>query len=223
MKFPRNMAPFVILDSDQPVRQLSEFLGLVEHFSVSAFKFHGPGANLGFQCVGQRAKPLLAFPKRLFGAFLSGDVPRYLRSPDEAALRVFYRRYGQGNIQHTAVFAHAYRFEMLQAFASFEPVKNHRLFGSAVGRNNERDVASDGFFGGVAEESFRSFVLTGYYAVALLAGEPFVPGTHECGQVLEAILGFTWQPTWYGVSCGRAERMASVFRIAADHLLDRWA
>ena len=78
MKFPRNMAPFVILDSDQPVRQLSEFLGLVEHFSISAFKFHGPGANLGFQCVGQRTKPLLVFPKGLFGAFLSSDVPCYL-------------------------------------------------------------------------------------------------------------------------------------------------
>ena len=66
---------------------------------------------------------------------------------------------------------------------------------SAVGRNNERDVASDGFFGGVAKQSFRSFIPTGNDAVEILADDPVVRGIHDRGQVLEAILGFTWQPT----------------------------
>jgi len=47
MKFPRNMAPFVTWIRISRAK-LSEFLRLVEHFSVSAFKFHGPDANLGF-------------------------------------------------------------------------------------------------------------------------------------------------------------------------------
>ena len=84
---------------------------------------------------------------------------------------------------------------MLHAFASFEPLKNHRLFGPAVGRNNERDVAPNGFFRGVAEESFRSFIPTGNDTVEILADDPIVRGIHDCSQVQEAILGFTWQPT----------------------------
>ena len=78
---------------------------------------------------------------------------------------------------------------MIDSPAALEPLENLRFFAPEIGRNNKRNVLSDGFLGGVAEYPFRSFIPTRDRTVELFADDRIVRGVHDSGQQTCYLLG----------------------------------
>jgi hypothetical protein len=62
-----------------------------------------------------RGQPLLALPHGGFGLFAVRDVTGDLSRPDDLALGVQHRRYGERNVHSPAVLGDPHRLEMLNA------------------------------------------------------------------------------------------------------------
>jgi hypothetical protein len=80
-------------------------------------------------------------------------------------LGVSYRRNGERDVQQPAVFGAPHCFEMVNFFAAPDVCENLVFFGPSIKRNDELDVLTNCFVRGVTEDSLRSKIPGGNYAV----------------------------------------------------------
>src|SRR5215472_5359346 len=123
-----------------------------------------------------------------FGAPALGDFAGDLGGANHAALGIFDRGDGERNVDERTVFALAYGVEVLNALAAKDAGDNVVLLRVAVFGDDEGDVAADGFFGAIAEDSLGGFVPTGDHAIERDADDDVVGRVDDGGEKIAGLI-----------------------------------
>ena len=108
------------------------------------------------------------------------DIARDLRGADNGPARIFDGRDGQGDIEKGAVFAPAFRLEMLNPLALPEPRENVELFLLTIhGNEQSRHWLPNRFVGCVPEQTLRTLVPTGNDSIQIFTDDRVVGGVHD--------------------------------------------
>ena len=132
------------------------------------------------------------------GALAIRDFTGDLGSSDNTAGRIFDWRDSQGDVDDGTVLALANGIEMLNPFAATDAGEDLVLFRLTILGDNQRDMASDGFLGAIAEGTFGGLVPAVDDAVGGDADDDVVGGVDDGSQQIAGLIAGTAFKTFGG-------------------------